>query len=705
MTINDIRKRVATIIDPDKNAMTLAREFFKNGNGRLLPSWKRTIVGDEDVYKGYPYAAINARSNLVARTAIENIKTYHKKMDANEKEEYVHPYLSVVDQSPTFSNYEFWKTISVYLDLEGIFYLMAIRAFDEESGRYGNVTEFKLLNPYRIRRVVDQQTGELGGYVEQKYGMTREIPKEMIIEIKELNPFNHDTPYSMTDAVKDSQSTLITAGDYTRNALDGNVNAPGIITTDVQLSTEEFQNFVNRVVNHTKGEPIFGNGSGAIKYESMATDLDKAALKDVNEIGRDELLAVTGMSKTVMGIEQSGTTRETSRVQRELNMEIHILPRIQEIIDPLNQDYKNNYKNEYSKKEALLFVENPMQSDHEADIKEAEAKQKRYDLYDKMVAQGYDPEVAQKYVLGEIDLDKVGEPVNEPREVQQTPIQIVQGLNKAVNALSSENNQSLIQQQQGSLRNAVINAESQLVASAIHKITRRVKNAAKNDIDIEFNDETDIITKKDKNEIMRELSMVLGAFYGIVLNLEGQKVARKRSDQYQLPAQFNLSRDVTSYIKDLSKKVSESHVDTVLSDVLVTARESALRGDTLEELASSIRKKHNETITKTRAQTIARTETNRAFTRAQYEADKQFVEQNDLAGKVYKQWRTRSDNPCPMCESLAREGKIPFDKAFRNLGDTIVADGKTIDVNFESLEAGNAHPNCSCIYELIIEND
>ena len=32
-------------------------------------------------------------------------------------------------------------------------------------------------------------------------------------------------------------------------------------------------------MNHTKGEPIFGNGGGAISWNSMQTELSKAALK------------------------------------------------------------------------------------------------------------------------------------------------------------------------------------------------------------------------------------------------------------------------------------------------------------------------------------------------------------------------------------------------------------------------------------------
>ena len=56
---------------------------------------------------------------------------------------------------------------------------------------------------------------------------------------------------------------------------------------------------------------------GHITWEPMNVDLDKSALSSVNEMNRTELFSAMGMSKTSMGIEESGTTRETARVQNE----------------------------------------------------------------------------------------------------------------------------------------------------------------------------------------------------------------------------------------------------------------------------------------------------------------------------------------------------------------------------------------------------
>ena len=194
--------------------MSLPKSFLRYGNKKMFPNWTDVEISDRDLYSGYSYAAIRNRSNKVAKTAIDYVYT-----DSNDDK--MHPYLQLIDTSQTFSVYQFWNTISTYLDLEGVFYLMAVRSVitsDTGVSRYGYVKEFKLLNPYNIRRVLDKDTMTVAGYVETKSGMSREIPPEMIIDIRELNPFSDNEPFALTDALKESQFTLKTVS-YTHLTL------------------------------------------------------------------------------------------------------------------------------------------------------------------------------------------------------------------------------------------------------------------------------------------------------------------------------------------------------------------------------------------------------------------------------------------------------------------------------------------------------
>lgn len=405
----------------DVSGRRLATDFLRYGNNNkpMLQDWSQVEMSDQDMYTGYSYAAINKRANRASALGKKFLYTEASKpvMEAAKKKdvELEHPYLTLIKKSKEFSRRKFWHDISTYLDLEGVYYLMAVRAIGQNADgttKVGAVQKFVMLNPYEVRRVLKGSTNELGGYIEAHDGVYREIPKEMIIEIRLLNPFDNQVPYSMTDAAKESQFTMKQAGDYARHAIKGNINAPGAITTDVILEDHIFDNFVNHIKNHAKGEPLYGNGAGGIKWESMQIDLDKAALDKINEIHRSTLFAVSGVSKTAMGIEESGTGREVSKTQKDDFTENAVMPQVEDILDALNLDYRRWYP-EWEKDEYEILLDNPLESDREAELKDIEIREKELDVREKLVNLGYEYEIAAKYAHGDITLEELGEPTLE----------------------------------------------------------------------------------------------------------------------------------------------------------------------------------------------------------------------------------------------------------------------------------------------------
>ena len=420
-----VTNAVKALVAPQEktsNASNPARDFLRYGNRNpiMQQDWSQVQVSDQDMYTGYSYAAINKRANRAVILGKRYLKTDAAPsimQAAKEKDEEVeHPYLKLIRQSTKFSQRQFWYNASTYLDLEGVFYLLAVRAIGvgaDGGKKVGAVQSFELLNPYEVKRVIRESDGEIGGYIEHKNGKWREIPKEMIIEVKLLNPFDQDEPYSMTDAAKESQYTLKSANDYTRNSIKNNVNAPGIISTDVVLEDHIFDNFISRIKYHEKGEPLYANGAGGISWESMQIDLDKTALDKINEIHRSTLFAVSGTSKTAMGIEESGTGREVSKTQKDDFTEGAIMPQIENIIDALNLDYRRWYNGEWNKNEYEIILDNPLESDHEAELKDIEVQEKRLGLSQQLVQAGYDERLAYQYAMGQIDVSGLGQPTLE----------------------------------------------------------------------------------------------------------------------------------------------------------------------------------------------------------------------------------------------------------------------------------------------------
>lgn len=409
-------------------------EFLKYGNrsNPLVGDWSEVKISDEDMYKGYSYAVIQKRGNKVASLAKTNLNTWAKPEVIDEfqkrNETPFHPYLKLIEDSKKFTTKQFYKNISIYLDLAGVYFLGVVRAKREsrDKTKFPDIItdpkEFIMLNPYEIRRVVNKD-GEIAGYIERKKdGRYREWPKYMIIEIKELNPFDSEkSQWSMTDAAKEAVYTINQSADYTRQSLNGNIEAPGIITTDVLLTDEDFANFKARVQEHKKGEPLFGNGSGAIKWDSMQVDLDKAALLDINEINRTTLFAVSGTSKTALGIEQSGTTRDTAQVQREQLLSDTIQPRLEDIVDFLNLDYRQMYPVEYEKTGYLIEVESAVGRDYATETSAVGMREAQFNLFKLVADAGYTDESATQYAEGDIELGdlEVDEEKKAKLEAQQ----------------------------------------------------------------------------------------------------------------------------------------------------------------------------------------------------------------------------------------------------------------------------------------------
>lgn len=394
--------------------------FLKYGHSRMPSKWSTPEINDEDFYTGYGFAVINKRANrsvVLGKKFLYTEATEDIINEANEKgTSVVHPYLKLIHDSIDFSERDFWYDISTYLDLEGIYYLMAVRTVTQ-GGKVGNIQKFTMLNPYWVKPVVNSK-GELGGYAEANpiYG-NRVIPKEMIIPISLLNPFNPSKTYSLADAARDSQFTLKQANDFARESIDGNLNAPGILSSAIELPDDQFDNFVSRIKNHGRGEPLFGNGSGTISWTDMQTDLDKAALDKINSINRDVLLAVSGLSKTGVGVEESGTGREVSRTQKDDFTENAVMPQIENIIDALNLDYRKYYPDQYKKNQYIIALDNPLETNRDAEQADVDIRDSQFNLMQSLIAKGYAVDIAAKYAKGKLDITDLGEPTEETEPI------------------------------------------------------------------------------------------------------------------------------------------------------------------------------------------------------------------------------------------------------------------------------------------------
>lgn len=705
-TINALTpdKVVASFL-PRKNAIgdNLANDFLKHGNRKVLDT-DLLAMADADLLKGYMYGAIKKRANRISTLGVESVKARDSVTMEEVPREQTHPYLKLIDSSPTFTTNKFFKAFSYFTDLKGVSYILAVRNYDASRAQpYGEVQEFQILNPYKVRRVLNS-AGEVGGYVEHKGNTAREIPKEMVIVTYAFNPFDMEDGLSMSDAAMESNYLLRTASTFTRRAIKNNVGQRGLLSTDIIMDDKEFENFKARVetsAGEGVGKFLYGNGPGALSYVDMQIDLDKLALDKVRDTAQEELFAVSGMSKTMFGIEQSGVTRDSSATIKELFTENEAIPSLQDLVDSLNQDYRNSYKAEYENNPIELFIDSPLKQDADRDLKQAQVVKTKTEAAALLVRAGFDPaEVLKLLELEEIAY--VGPPANLPSSRgdslddedndKEDPDVTTESLDTKL--------QAVIDSHQSTFETNVVQIDGRVLEAAIRKLKRVKQNAL----------EEDVLYKTDAEKLERDLMLVTAALALTIIPLFATQTTKARLKQYGKTTDFTMTPAVTRTVKAHAGLVAASHLKTVSGDIYKYARELSLQGKTLPEIESALRAKFTDRVSRQRAKTLSKTETLYGVRESQYQADLQFLKQNDMLGKAYKRWVTRSGKPCELCKKM--EGtEVPFEENFLELGDTVTADvvgkdatsRKTMVVDFEPVGTAALHPNDECTYDLVIK--
>lgn len=317
--------------------------------------------------------------------------------------------------------------------------------------------------------------------------------------------------------------------------------------------------------------------------------------------------------------------------------------------------------------------------------------------------------------------------------------------------------------QESNLKNAVARLEADIVNAVIQQLREGNIDEAE-----------ELISEAQEEQYIAELALIFAAFFMVLFPIYAAQLFAIRLSQFNKQGIFAMTDDVEEYIKISADNAARSHVNTVLRDLAKTvnessekvtrdefikllndrlnrrdkkvtdklpdnpnqedlvraidagkfdedpayrlAREQAQRGQGLGEITKAIQEEYKH-ISEVRAKTIARHEASRVFTMSQYQADLQFLVETNNLDKAYKRLRSRSGNPCAVCNSLiekTQKDPIPFKKNFADLGDEITANYKKpngkmavqkVFIGYEAIKSGNVHVNCNCEYELVIKNE
>lgn len=411
------------------NALGSDYETWLKGNlkGILVNDTADVKINAEHLYRGYGYGIIRSVVNSGIIAAEENIRTtcstLQREILAQANDQIEHPYKKLWQNSPYFSEYQFWKKYLTYIQLKGEFYIYMNRKQLAGAKRYrpgthdlcGKTAYMKIINPYEMSpKTYDPATGEvtewLRTFKNPKGGkdLTQTYPAYQIIRVAEDDPWNEDKPYSLLDATKENLFTLENARDYTRHALVNNINAPGLLAVEGEFqSQEEFDNYIAMLQNHKEGEIIVAAGNAKSTYQTMDQNLDGASQEKIRGIERDEMFISSGVSKSVLGVETTGLTRDVAATQKLTFTERTVVPYIRLMLETLNFDYRTKYAGQFALDKYILHITIPSVGDKTQEMKELEIREEEYSMVQRYVDRGYTRKSAAQYVRGEIDVEQL----------------------------------------------------------------------------------------------------------------------------------------------------------------------------------------------------------------------------------------------------------------------------------------------------------
>lgn len=444
-----------------KNSIDISSWISSGRKKTMYNNTASVSIEPEHLYRGFGYGIIRSVMNTGILTAEENIRTtcstLQRELLAKENEQIEHPYIKLWRNSPYFSEYDFWKDFLLYIQLKGEFYIYMNRKPLAGAGRYRLGTHnlmtptayMKIINPYDIEASKYDDEGNVIEWTRTIHkphaggkNLVQKIPAHQIIRVAETDPWEPDKPFSLLDATKENLFTIENAKDFTRHALTNNINTPGLLAVEGEFETqEEFDNYVAMLQNHEEGEMVIAAGNAKTTFQDMNQNLDGASQEKIRGIERDEMLVTSGVSKSVLGIETTGLTRDVAATQKLTFVERTVVPYIKLMIETLNFDYRVNYAGDFMLNKYILRVTNPSTGDKTQELKELEVREEEYKMVQQYVDRGFTRKSSAQYVRGEIDVEQLQ--LENGDKVKLSPdesVRLVEATEKWQELISAGNN-------------------------------------------------------------------------------------------------------------------------------------------------------------------------------------------------------------------------------------------------------------------------
>lgn len=701
----------------DANPMAI----YRPGGGNAIDASKAMANN-----RGFVYASVNA----IGRE-IMNIDWRLFQVNGEDHEEQTdHELLDLLDGvNPDMTGPELKYMLSAHLDLTGNAYWY----LDGVKNDMDKPTAIYPLDPSTIKLIPDTSSFPftIKGYQMKIESKTYNFKPHQILHFRLPNPSNPFEGVGVVQAGADYIDNDNYAQEFNRKFFKNGARPAGVLETEMVSETQVESLKIGFTSTHAgvdnmNGILVLPKG---VKWTGIGSNPKDMDFRNLSLDSRDRILAMFGVSKTILGTAESDTNRATAETADYVFSKRVIKPRMTLICSFLNEKLVPRYGED----DLYITFIDPVPEDRAARTTEMQAtvasqpiltvNEARDEFMGLGPVDGGDtlvrPTAMQPIGETEGDGDVTPQPTNTDKSKMFAREKAANGERVAFRPVRTK------LQARAKRRKAMSTDLAEKVAKAVKEAlehpTRKFVTKAFDETAYKAATERTIEAEKEIAETIRRINaeqyktvtdnlpaaiekavdptkifdlqhwigITTDAMTPIMQSLyesEGKTAAEELGKPDLVPLS---DANAAKALHESIEKMSTSYQTTVLNQLEKAINQGLANGDSLADITSAVSEVY-EAADEYGAQRIAKTEAFRTTNASLKETWKQ-------SGVVKTiKWYTASSDPCPFCLEL--NGKvISIDSNFLNSGETLSAGESVMTADYGDVGSPPLHPNCFCV--------
>lgn len=675
-----------------------AKGFSADGNKDLLNSPGNTLewLGarrrrrDKSVgrlmadFEGYVYKAIDIKATNVAR-----VPFYTEQLVGGSWQRKEHAGMRVLlngqDSSPSQTWMRTGTTVYKQMFGEAFWYVNVMQASRKPFDRL-------LLYPNRIQIITDTNGLVVGYKYTTDKGQIVPLDADEIVHFKYFNPQNHLRgigPLQAAGMYVDAERNTM---EYVANFIDNNATPSGIVVLPATTAKEQFDSFSENWKSRYGGLKNAGKtailAADGVDYKQVASSLRDMQIGDLRTMTRDDILAMFGVSKHIIGVaDEGGLGRATAEAHEYIFAKHYVEVELNDDANTLNEAFRRYWPNEAAT--WRVSFDSPVPVDKDYTLNLAENAGAVMSINERRAVLGLGP------VNGGDELvDDAGNTISTKQieAVKKATIKI-KVKTKAVGPAatkSTDDNPDLKHEQKEAFRLRVQDKQT--------AYERRFKKIVKAFIDAQKAQVLDDLVGHEAKAFAKAMTdgnlnaakqaeILVQASTKTFLDLlqeQGDLAIKYAGDTEK----FVITEDAKLYVKQSLERASLSYNQDIIDSIGKAVTEGLKNDESLQQIGKRIEDSYSD-IGGYKMTRLVRTETLKASNEATVFGYEQL-------GIGQKEWFA-NPGACSYCTEVEAMGQMSIRSTFINKGESLTdAEGNERVYDYEDVDHPPLHANCRC---------